>query len=329
MKKALVTGASGFIGANLVRRLLADGHRVHVLLRPTAAMWRLNQVVDDVVIHWCDLTNDAQLQNTIAAARPDWIFHLAAFGNYSWQTDWQTILHTNILATAQLLEACSKQGFEAFINAGSSSEYGLKDCPPQESALPDPNSYYAVTKVSATMLCRYLALSRRLPIITLRLYSVYGPFEDERRLLPTLVAYGLQKRYPPLVNPEVARDFVYVDDASEALVSAAIQAGRFSGEVFNVGSGIQLSMREAVEQVRQLFSIEEQPKWGSMDNRVWDTAVWIADPKKAATMLGWFPGTDFAAGLKKTTEWFQANTALCAPDGPYHQLWERAARIVG
>src|SRR5207248_10756728 len=119
---------------------------------------------------------------------------------------------TNILGTLHLLQAATEVGCQALVNTGSSSEYGLKDHAPDEEEVLAPNSYYAATKAAATWLCRLTARQQNASMPTLRLYSVYGPYEDGRRLLPNLVRRCLNGDWPPLVAPWVARDYVYVDD---------------------------------------------------------------------------------------------------------------------
>ncbi|MFN8564851.1 MAG: NAD-dependent epimerase/dehydratase family protein [Anaerolineae bacterium] len=135
----------------------------------------------------------------------------------------------------------------------------------------EPSSVYAVTKASATLCCRMVAQTRGVNITTLRLYSVYGPYEEPTRLIPTLVAHGLRGRLPPLVNPEIARDFVHADDVNDAYLQAARATAPDIGAVYNVGSGTQTSAaRKVVETARQVMNIAAPPVWGSMPGRVWD-----------------------------------------------------------
>ena len=153
-----MTGAGGFVGASLARRLLAEGHDVHVLLRGGSDTWRLKDIRGALAVHEADLRNANAVCAAVRASAPDWIFHLAAHGAYSWQTDAQGIFESNALGTLHLLDACVRRGFDAFVHAGSSSEYGLKDHSPSEEEAPEPNSDYAVAKVAATMLCRQRAV---------------------------------------------------------------------------------------------------------------------------------------------------------------------------
>jgi dolichol-phosphate mannosyltransferase len=304
MTRALVTGASGFVGANLSRRLVAEGWQVDIAERPGSDPWRLDGVRSDVRLHPVDLTDAEAVEQVVAVARPSRVFHLAAHGAYSWQTDAERIVATNVVGTLNVLEASLRHGCEAFVNTGSSSEYGFKDHAPREDELPEPNSVYAVAKAAATMLVRHLGATSEARVSTLRLYSVYGPFEDPRRLMPTLVASALEGRLPPLVGPAVARDFVHVEDVVDAYLAAAETAS--GGEVFNVGSGVQTTIAELVDVAREVFSVAAEPAWGSMEARSWDTTSWVAATGKIRAELGWEPRTPLAHGLRSFGEWLRA-----------------------
>ena len=311
MKRIILTGASGFVGANLARRLLHDGHELHLFLRRNHHLWRIAAIQNDVQLHETDLSDEESLVRIVESIRPEWIFHLAAYGAYSTQTDLRRMVWTNILGTMNLVQACLKTGFEAFVNTGSSSEYGFKDHAPAEDESLEPNSPYAVTKASATLFCRHIARSRQVHLPTLRLYSIYGPYEEPSRLIPTLIVHGLNCKLPPLVSPETARDFVYVDDVVEAYLLAATQSSfEEYGAVYNVGSGIQTTLREVVEVARRVMNIEDEPEWGSMPARQWDTQVWISDSSKIRNALGWQPRFTLEQGLRATINWLKENPTL-------------------
>ena len=304
-RRVLVTGASGFVGANLARRLLAEGHEVHLLLRANHNPWRIQEIREHVTVHEADLADVNGLEAAMRAARPEWMFHLAAHGAYPDQRDLDRMIATNVQGTANLLQAAERAGAEAFVNSGSSSEYGYKDHAPSEDELLEPNSHYAVTKAAATHLCRLAGQREGSRVVTLRLYSVYGPYEEPRRLVPTLIVQGLAGRLPPLVNPDVARDYVHVDDACEAFLLAAATPKQEPGAVYNVGSGVQTSLRQIVDVARRLPGIEAAPVWGSMPERSWDTNVWVSDPMRIGTKLGWSARQDLQSGLQQTIDWFK------------------------
>jgi nucleoside-diphosphate-sugar epimerase len=195
-------------------------------------------------------------------------------------------------------------GVERFINTGTSSEYGFKDDAPAEDAFLEPNSCYAVAKASATLFCRYVAQSQKFPAVTLRLYSVYGPYEEPNRLMPSLAVQGLTGQYPPLVDPRVARDYVYVDDVVEAYCLAAAHDHE-PGSVYNVGTGVQTTLGEVVAMVRKVFDLRDEPPWGSMPNRSWDTTTWRADCRRIQDALGWRPHYTVKTGFRRLVDWFR------------------------
>lgn len=309
-KTIIITGATGFVGANLAHRLLRDGHDVHLLVRENYTPWRIESIRSEMHLHEVDLGNMEMLTIAVRRIQPDWIFHLAAYGAYSSQTDLHKMVQTNVVGTVNLFEACLKVGFEAFINTGSSSEYGFKDHAPSEKEWLEPNSHYAVTKASATLFCRYTAQFKNVHLVTLRLYSVYGPYEEPMRLIPTLILHGLRGELPPLVNPNVVHDFIYIDDVIEAYVLAASVSGQEPGAIYNVGTGVQTAMGEVVKTARQVLEIDVEPNWGSMPNRHWDTHVWLADNKKIREELGWYPKYNFEQGFRLMLNWFHSNPKM-------------------
>lgn len=310
MKRVIVTGATGFVGANLARRLLRDGHEVHLLVRAGYQPWRIEEIRGDVHLHEVQLHEIESVTCVIDQIRPDWIFHLAVYGAFSSQTNQLHLVQTNIRGTINLVQACLKTGFEAFVNTGSSSEYGFKDHPPAETEVLEPNSLYAASKAAATAYCRQTAQERNVHLPTLRLYSVYGPYEDPTRLISTLIVRGLQGELPPLVGPETSRDFVHVDDVVEAYLLAATHPSQEPGAIYNVGTSVQTTVREAVAVARQALEIPAEPCWGTMPARSWDTSVWVSDNRKISKELAWTPRYNFLRGFTATVEWFRAHPEL-------------------
>jgi len=305
MKRVILTGGTGFVGANLVRRLLRDGHEVHLLVRPDYQPWRIAPLRPDLRLHELHLHDAAAVARVVGQVRPDWVFHLAVHGAYSWQTDWEQMVRTNIQGTMSLVTACLSTGFAAFVNTGSSSEYGFKDHAPAENEPLEPNSYYAVTKAAATLFCRHTAQRHQVHLPTLRLYSVFGPYEDPGRLLPALITHGLKGALPPLADPNVARDFVYVEDVVDAYLLAATVTTPEWGPIYNVGTGAQTTLRDVVEVARQVLRIAPEPVWNTMSNRNWDANVWVSDNRKIRAQLGWQRRSTFAEGFRLMVDWFR------------------------
>jgi nucleoside-diphosphate-sugar epimerase len=311
MQRVLVSGAGGFVGANLTRALLRNGHDVHVLLRHGRPRWRLADIIADLSVHEAAVEDRDGVRHAVREAKPDWAFHLAAYGAHSWQTGMERMISTNLSGCVHLLDACAETGVELFVHTGSSSEYGYKDHPARESEAVEPNSHYAITKAAATHYCQFTARTRRIQAVTTRLYSVFGPYEEPSRFIPTLLVHGLDHGLPPLVSPTVARDFVYVDDAVDALLLIADRRSRIpAGAVYNVCSGLQTTIQEVVQQLRTLIDIPEEPVWSTMPDRDWDTSVWVGDPGAIGRDLGWRPKVNLYSGLQRTLSWFQENPQL-------------------
>lgn len=304
--KFLITGASGFIGSVLLRRLIEQKQEVHLILRKESRTWRIDDLLDKVTIHISDLSNLNELNEIIQKVKPDIIYHLATNGAYSSQKDANQIINTNILGTWNLLQACNSINYKLFVNTGSSSEYGFKKFAMRETDIVEPASYYAVTKCAQTLLCSHIAKQENKPIVTIRPFSVYGPYEEPKRFIPTLMKALLLNEEMNLVNPDIARDYIYIDDMVDAYLKID-ELKNNSGEYFNIGTGIQSTIKETVNIAKKISKKTAKFKWGTMENRNWDTNNWVADISKARQLLNWTPKITLEKGIMLTWKWFQTN----------------------
>ena len=306
----LVLGASGFIGANLLRTIVNVRSDVHGTASRLPA-WRLETVPANN-IHVVDLLIDSNLDGLLAKVRPRTVFNCVAFGAYSFETDWQLIYETNFNFTTRLLERLRSRSISMYVHAGSSSEYGDNCAGPDEHAHLEPNSHYAVSKAAAAHLIHYYGKHLHFPCANLRLYSVYGPLEDSSRLIPNLVRHGLQKKLPEFVRPDISRDFVYVDDVSVAFVQTALQIKETEyGDSFNIGTGRKITMADIASVAKQTFEVSDSPQF-TMTSRQWDVADWYAEPAKARESLKWTPQVPLEVGLQLTAAWMSTLADLTA-----------------
>jgi dolichol-phosphate mannosyltransferase len=299
----LILGASGFIGASLFQKILRVRSDVFGVIFHVPA-WRLADM-PQANIFQADLLVDANLEHLFDQVGPKTIFDCTAYGAYPFETQADLVYQTNFNLAARLLQKFVQRGIACYIHAGSSSEYGDAARAPAEDVLSIPNSDYAVSKVAASQLIAYYGKKHKVPCANLRLYSVYGPLEDSSRLVPNLVRCGAQGGYPDLVNPNISRDFVYVDDACEAFLDAANNLKpSLYGESFNIGTGQKTTIADAAQIAGELFNVPEKPKFHAMPNRTWDVEDWYANPNKAKSELGWVSKVTFREGFQKTVDWY-------------------------
>ena len=300
----LITGASGFIGSNLLRRLVEKKAQVHIILRKKSNTWRINDLLHKVKIHYSDLSKYEEVLKIVQKTKPTVIYHLASFGAYPFQINPDKILKVNVMGTWNLLHALLNHEYKLFVNTGSSSEYGFKNKPMKETDLLEPASYYAVSKCTQTHLCSHMAKESNKPIVTLRPFSVYGPYEEPSRFIPTLLKSLYSGKKMSLTSPETARDFIYVDDMVDAYLKIE-ELRKYQGMCFNIGTGIQSTIKQVVKEASEVTNRKISLEWGKIKPRSWDTTNWVADISLAKKLLKWKPRYDLNRGLHKNWEWFK------------------------
>lgn len=301
-----VFGASGFIGANLFNDIFKIRKDCYAVTHDATKAWRLKllNVPFENIIH-CDILSDNSIKEVFEKYKPQTIFNLAAYGAYSKQNNVNLTYETNVLGTVNILQNCTRD--MVYIHAGSSSEYGFNCTSPKETDRVEPNSHYAVSKVSAAYLLEYYAKVAGLKTLNLRLYSIYGYWEEPDRLIPRLIENARKKGLPSLVSPDISRDFVFVEDCVEAFLDAALKIDdEKSGRSYNIATGRKTTMGDLVEVTRKAFSIAKEPEWGSMSNRKWDLAEWFGDPTAFENDFGWKARTSLEEGLIRYSQWQDA-----------------------
>lgn len=282
-KTAIVTGSTGFIGQNLVQRLLKLNYKVAGLPRDL-------------------LLNPYELSEYIKSIRPSHIFHLAAYGNHYNQQDFNETVATNVIKTAMLLNSLIGLEFEAFINFGSSSEYGKKEMPMSENTILEPDTYYGATKAAATLLSRVYAGQHDKSVVTVRPFSVYGEGEADFRFIPTVCNSLITDTLMP-VSSDAKHDWIYIQDFLDGVLRVVKNANKLKGQVVNIGSGVQYSNMEVINQLEAIAG-----KMLKVDvfsyTREYDSDNWVADNRKLLN-LGWKPKHTLKEGLTKTYEYYQ------------------------
>lgn len=309
-RRVFITGGSGFVGANLTRFLLKKNYSIHILNRSKQLPWRLKNLSASITVHKGDVTDAKSLKQILLKANPDYIIHLAAYGAYHYQTELEKMVQVNIEGTKNLLEASKDIPYKCFINTGSSSEYGFKNKPMKETDFCDPVSYYAATKLAATNICKVFARINNKPIVTLRLFSVFGPYEEPTRFIPTIMKALLQKQQIKLTPGNQRRDFIYVDDVSTAYMKALSLGKKIQGEIFNIGTGKEYTNDEVVKKLFAGAKDTTEIVKGAYPKRTWDTPHWKANISHVKNVLGWEAKRTLEKGLSQGYYWMQQNLHL-------------------
>lgn len=310
-KRVLMTGTTGAVGAALARDLLRRGTQLHGLVRATSDRWRLPPAAANLTLHEGDLRDADRLRQVVSEVRPEIVFHLATGRSRETVEGRRELTETIVNGTCQLVEAVAETGCERIILAGSSTEYGHHQVPLAEDTPLQPAIYFGACKAAATTLATQLAQAADLPLVTLRLFSVYGPWEAWRRLVPTAICQALDHQPIEMTDPGFRRDFIYIDDVIQAFLLAA-GTTLDPGTIINIGSGRQTTNEAMLELILEQTASRSTVRYGVFPPRPSDTCHWVADARRAQELLGWQAQVDLRQGVGATIDWMKAYLAEAA-----------------
>ena len=296
-KKIFVTGGTGFIGSNLVRRLVFLGADVYVLARESSNFWRLNEVLEKISFRISDLSDEAGLKKIIQEIKPDGVFHLGATTIMQGViAEREKVMDVNLNGTKNLLEFFHPNR-EFFVNTGTFSDISGTDD-------------YAKSKFQATEFVSDFGKQNGKPVVTLRLFAPYGPYIQRGRLMFAVLMDAMKGIDIKMSSPTITRDFIFVDDLIDLYFAAAKNAQKNSGEVFDAGNGISTTLKEVADNALKISGSKSHIIWGSLEILSYDSKKVQADIKKTTSHLGWYPKTNLYEGMQKTYDWLKDNLHL-------------------
>ena len=315
-KKVLVTGGCGFIPSNFIRHLLANTPYEVVSLDALTYAGNLENLRDIMgherlsFVHG-DIRDHELVREVVGGV--DVVVNAAAESHVekSIVDGGAEFVKTNVEGTQILLDAIREAPVDRFILISSSEVYGTAEAAPMDEDHPlNPRSPYAATKAGADRLAYSYWVTYDLPIVIVRPFNNYGPFQHPEKALPRFIIQAM--RDEPLTihgDGHASRDWLFVEDDAEA-IEAMIAADRevVAGEVLNVATGIDISVNDIADAVLDALDKPRELKT-YMDERLGQVDRHIGSTDKAERLLGWTARTSFEQGLERTIAWYVDNRA--------------------
>lgn len=296
-KPILITGATGFIGAAVVRALRSSGTPVAVLLRDPSRPGRLQDLSRLTVLKG-DLADPASYEDALARLAPGAVLHLA-WGGVAGAERNDPAQYDNVFAARALLEAAIAAGVGHFIGFGSQAEYGPHAGRLGEDTDTRPTTLYGAAKLATYLMCERRCALANLPFAWVRVFSTFGPGDDPNTMISYLVRTLLARKRPSLTAAEQLWDYLFVDDAGEAI--AALVNKRATG-VFNLGSGTATQLRDIITTVRDIVDPALPLGFGEVPYRPDQVMHLEADIGALQRATGWSPRHSLADGLARTVD---------------------------
>ena len=291
----LVVGGSGFIGAAIAMHAVELGWRVDSLGLSIPSDQNKLAGVNYIM---ADITS-AETLNFLRNKQYDYVVNSGGYINHNLFIDGgEELLQVHFYGLVNLVKYIDRRKLKRFINIGSSDEYGDTPAPQSESNREKPNSPYSSAKVAATHFLQMLYRTEDFPAVTLRLFLCFGPGQDNKRFLPHVLSHCFANDDIEISPGEQLRDYCYIDDVVEAVFLSMFK-DITNGKVFNIASGIPISIRSVVNEVVRLVGAGN-PIFGAIDYRENENMELYADIQLAEKILEWKPKVSFLDGLKRT-----------------------------
>lgn len=300
--RCLVTGASGFLGSHLVRKLLQDNHCVTVFLRPSSDTWRLTDCLPGVRVLHGTMEEMSELAFGLQKEMVDVVFHLAWAGVAGEYRNSTEPAIRNLSGSLNLWETVHAAGCKTFIGVGTQAEYGPCSTALHEDFPLHPQTVYGASKMALATLVKQLCVAAGMRFAWLRLFSAYGPADNECHMVPSLIRALQRREKPALTAGEQVWDYLHVEDAARAL--CAVMECKAEG-VFNLGSGKTCILRDFILGVRDCIDPTLPLGFSEVPYRPDQVMHLEAKIDRLQNATGWLPRIKLAEGIRRTVEWYQ------------------------
>lgn len=298
-RTALVTGAGGFLGGHLVDELLDAGRGVHALYHDERSVRSPSRPNHHP--HVGDVADEQFVENCVRDADPDCVYHLAAKTSPGDRR--ATLVETNVVGTNNVFEAAAERGVERVVYASSAYRYADAAHPKDESAPLAASNVYGASKRSGELLADAYVESEGLQVAIAVPFLLYGPGQaGDDGLIPAAVGAALDDEPFHVRCENHVRDPVFVADAADALRAAGVERLNAGRALFNVCTGVGMSVRSIVESIYDAVDADARPTFEHRATCDESIAHLVGDPSHAADLLGWEASTSWEDGLRRTIE---------------------------
>lgn len=302
--RVLIVGGTGFIGSHIVNELISKNWDISILSlhgkqHQFVCDKKLNQIVSD-------FRDFESLSKALDGQKFEYVINAGGYiHHHSFFNGGRGIIDQHQTGLINLVQALDRSSLKYFLNFGSSDEYGAAQAPQNEQMREAPISPYSFAKTAATQFLHMMHITENFPVVTFRIFLIYGPAQDQRRFIPQIIRGCLNNESFLASEGNQLRDFLYVGDLVKA-VAILPERPQAIGEVINIASGIPVTIKEIIGKICRLTG-SGNPLFGEINYRKGENMELYADIKKAFSLLGWEPLIDLEEGLIKTINYYEKN----------------------
>tara|TARA_A100001011_G_C14278589_1_gene830486 strand:- start:198 stop:1100 length:903 start_codon:yes stop_codon:yes gene_type:complete len=300
MKKILVIGGTGFIGFHIIKKAKTLNWKITSISKKKPKIQRKH---NNVNYKFADVENFESLKK-VTGEKYDYVVNAGGYGKHpDFNEEGEKLFFSHFLGVVNLVKILSKKSIKKFVQIGSSAEYGKVKSPQKETDKCFPKTPYAIAKYSCSNFLQAISNLQKFPVTILRIFLVYGPKQDDNRILPYVIKKCLNNKKFPLTKGHQIVDFCYIDDLVDAIFKTFLSK-KTNGEIFNIGTGKPISIKKIVKLIHKMIN-KGKPEFGKLKYKKETNKKVYPNISKAKKKLKWESKVSLITGLKNTIKFYQ------------------------
>ena len=306
--KVFIAGGSGFIGSSVLRKFLKENAEVHILIRNTSKLWRIEEIKGQINLHYGELSSQGEIEAIISSIKPDVVINCSGVVRVFGLNDQNDVIQSNFVNTVNLVNACLRGNVGVFFNTGSAYECGFSDKPIlSKECNGNPIGLYGIVKRAERYYIEMVAQSDAMTCINFRLFTPFGFYDVPFRFIPYVILSLLRNKEPDIRNPLSGRSFIFLEDIANTYYAAAKNPEKLNGltEV-NLGSPKLITVADMASLLYKMFD-----RYYASETETQDKVREYLFPEEKEVMKIFSTLkvnlTTLQEGLSRTVEWFRHN----------------------